>query len=75
MEEWEKCPRCGGEDFRTVDCGPDTYDDDITYTSEICNKCGLWYSGWTDKWLINCEYWQEEEDSKEFQAPLTPMEE
>jgi len=33
MECPEKCPRCGGIEFRELDCGPDTYDDDITYTS------------------------------------------
>ena len=46
----EKCPRCGGTEFREYDRGPDTYDDDITYTSEECVKCELWRDGWTDKW-------------------------
>lgn len=62
-----KCPRCGGEKFREVDCGPDGYDDDIAYTSEICEGCELYHSGWTDKWLINCEMWQEEEYAEEFE--------
>lgn len=40
-----KCPRCGCEDFKEVDCGPDSWEDDISYTSEICKQCGLWYYG------------------------------
>ncbi len=61
------CPRCGGNDFYEIDCGPDGYDDDITYGSNICNKCGLYHSGWTDKWLVDCDNWTEEEDAAEFQ--------
>lgn len=61
-----KCPRCGGTDFRDIDCGPDSYDDDITYTSEKCNSCGLWYDGWSHKWLIDCECWQDAEGCEEY---------
>ena len=64
-----KCPRCGFEKFTEIDCGPDGYDDDITYTSEICEKCGLYHSGWTDKWLIDCEYWTDEEEAIEYEDP------
>ena len=66
-----KCPRCGGTAFREIDCGPDGYNDDITYTSEICEACGLYLSGWTNKWLVDCACWTEEEDAKEFIAQLT----
>ena len=60
------CPRCGSQVFEERDCGPDGYDDDITYTSEICSQCGLWHSGWTDKWLIDVESWRDEEDATEY---------
>jgi len=63
-----KCPRCQGEEFKEIDCGPDS---DIFYTSEICNRCGLYHSGWTDKWLIDCENWRDEEDAKEFSLSKT----
>jgi hypothetical protein len=68
------CPRCGGKDFVEVDCGPDSYDDDIFYISQICQKCKLWHSGWTDKWLIDCTTWQDEEDAKEFVKESSPRE-
>lgn len=60
------CPRCGCEEFEEHDCGPDNWDDDIFYLSYACKRCGLWYSGWTNKWLINCESWRDEEDAEEF---------
>ena len=60
------CPRCNGEKFREIDCGPDSYEDDISYVSELCEKCGLYHSGWTGKWLIDCENWIDEEDAEEF---------
>jgi len=63
------CPRCGGSNFTERDCGPDTYDDDIFYISEVCTGCGLWHSSWTDRWLVDCTTWQDEEDAKEFIAP------
>jgi hypothetical protein len=44
-----KCPRCKCTEFKEIDCGPDSYEDDIFYTSYICKDCGLYYSGWTDK--------------------------
>ena len=61
-----KCPRCGNNKFREIDCGPDGWDDDITYTSEICTKCELWYDGWQNKWLIDCDGWRDAEDCDEF---------
>ena len=61
-----ECPRCHGTGFIEHDCGPDTYDDDISYISFSCRNCGLWYSGWTDKWLIDCDGWRDEENGKEF---------
>ncbi|GEM_PF-5471208 len=62
----EKCPRCGVMEYYEIDCGPDGYDDDITYTSEICKNCGLYKSGWTGKWLIDCEGWGDEEGAEEY---------
>lgn len=62
----QDCPRCGGKDFLEHDCGPDTYDDDITYTSYQCKSCGLWYDGWRDKWLIDVECESDEEGAKEY---------
>ena len=67
MEEL-KCPRCGSTEFYEMDCGPDGYEDDITWTSEVCTKCGLWHSGWTDKWLIDVEDWIDEEYAEEFKV-------
>ena len=64
--EQTKCPRCGGTEFNEFDCGPDSYDDDIAYTSETCKTCGLYHSGWTDKWLIECENWRDEENAEEY---------
>lgn len=61
-----QCPRCKGEKFTEKDCGPDSYEDDIFYISYVCDGCKLYNSGWTDKWLIDCEYWQDEEDAEEF---------
>jgi ribosomal protein S27AE len=61
------CPRCGSTRFREVDCGPDTYEDDIFYISQVCTNCGLWLSGWTDRWLVDVESWRDEEDAKEYQ--------
>ena len=48
------CPRCGGKEFTEAICGPDSVEDDISYTSDVCVNCGLWHSGWTDRWLIDC---------------------
>lgn len=64
--EEDRCPRCNGNDFRQVECGPDSYEDDIFYMSTICNNCGLYYSGWTGKWLVDVEGWRDEEDAEEF---------
>ena len=61
-----KCPRCGSSEFEEIWCGPDSYDDDITYTSYQCKKCGLWYDGWVDKWFIDVDHWQEVENAEEY---------
>lgn len=61
-----ECPRCESTEFVELDCGPDSYDDDIAYTSYKCKKCGLWYDGWVDKWFVNVDYWQEVEDAEEY---------
>lgn len=66
MENELICPRCGGKQFEQIDCGPDGYEDDITYISDICEGCGLYHSGWTDTWLIDCNSWQEEESADEY---------
>lgn len=60
------CPRCGGTDFREIDCGPDGYEDDIVYSSDICTSCGLYHSGWSLLWLIDCDNWQDEDGATEF---------
>lgn len=65
------CPRCGGTDFILVDCGPDGYDDDISYTSDVCRACDLWHSGWTDRWLVDVETWQDEDDAEVYD-PTNP---
>jgi hypothetical protein len=61
------CPRCGGKGFYELDCGPDSYDDDVTWTSYECKKCGLRYSGWYDKW-VECDSWPDEEDAPEWKS-------
>ncbi len=66
MNDTLQCPRCGGTDFTEHDCGPDSYDDDIFYISESCNRCGLWHDGWTDRWLVDVESWIDEEDAEEY---------
>lgn len=63
------CPRCGGREFRELDCGPDSWEDDIYYISHLCQACGLYYSGWTERWLIDCDTWQDEADCEEWQVP------
>ena len=68
MPVCDDCPRCGGSVFREIDCGPDSWDDDVSYTSFICKDCGLYYSGWTQKWLIDCENWTDEDRCEEFHA-------
>jgi transcription elongation factor Elf1 len=69
-EPYFRCPRCGCTEYDEHDCGPDGYDDDITYQSESCKDCGLWHSGWTDKWLIDVDCWSDEEDAEEFSPEL-----
>lgn len=63
-----KCPRCGSEEFWDYDCGPDSYEDDIAYTSYKCKKCGLWYDGWRDRWLEDCENCGDEEEAEEYKG-------
>lgn len=67
----DKCPRCGNTTFREIDCGPDGYDDDITYVSYICTNCGLWYSGWSDSWRIDVSNWREEEDAEVYETAIS----
>ena len=62
------CPRCGSKEFEERDCGPDSYEDDISYTSDVCVSCGLWHSGWTDTWLVDCDSWRDEEYAEEYVA-------
>lgn len=61
-----QCPRCGRSEFDDHDCGPDSYEDDIFYISWSCRHCGLWLSGWTDRWLIDVEFWRDEETAHEY---------
>lgn len=60
------CPRCNGTAFDEIDCGPGSYDDDITWMADRCKQCGLWYSSWKDKWLIDVYSWKDEQDAEEF---------
>jgi hypothetical protein len=55
----ETCPRCGGTEFRQLDCGPDSYEDDRFWFSYQCRACELWWDGWEDKWLVDCKTWLE----------------
>lgn len=64
----DACPRCGGTVFTEHDCGPDSYDDDVTWAAWSCNTCGLWYSGWSDTWYVDVEWCQDEEDAEAFTA-------
>ena len=66
-----RCPSCFGTDLESRDCGPDGYDDDIVYTSFKCKLCGLWFDGWRNRWLLDCDSWHDEEDAREF--PLKEM--
>lgn len=62
------CPRCGSNKFDEIECGEDSYENDIAYTSEICKKCGLWWDGWQDKWLIDCDSWVSSENCDEYEG-------
>lgn len=66
MSDEMVCPRCGGTSFYEVDCGPDGYDDDITYTSEVCERCVLWYDGWVGKWFVDVSSWRDVEGAERF---------
>jgi transcription elongation factor Elf1 len=61
-----KCLRCGNEIFEEIDCGFDSYDNDISYSSYKCKNCGLWFDGWMKKWFIDVDFWQEIESAKEY---------
>ena len=60
------CPRCGGTEFEEIECGPDTWEDDVFYISYRCKKCGLWYDGWTEKWYVDVDSWMDVEDAQEY---------
>ncbi len=62
------CPRCKGTEFEEIDCGPDGWDDDITYTSEKCTQCGLWHDGWDENWYIDVDSWVEVEVAEIYEA-------
>lgn len=63
----DECPRCGSTDITSdIDCGPDSWDDDIYYHSEKCNQCGLWHDGWDDKFYIDVDNWRETEYAEEY---------
>lgn len=55
MSKPKECPHCKGFVFREVDCGPDTYEDDISYLSYECAACKLWFDGWQGKWLLGID--------------------
>ncbi len=59
------CPRCGKQDYSDVDCGPDGWDDDIAYTSQVCTGCKLFYDGWVDNWF-EVDNWTEVEGEKPY---------
>lgn len=65
-EEDFLCPRCGSREYRQHDCGPDSYHDDLAWTSDECVVCGLWYGGWTDKWYVDVYNWRDEGDAEEY---------
>jgi hypothetical protein len=45
--------QCGNKEFDLIDAGPDSYDDDITYTAYQCTKCGRTFHDWKDGWWEN----------------------
>ena len=51
------CPHCKCE--KELDEGPDSYEDDISYTSYVCNTCKIYCNGWTDDWYEEGTRWQE----------------
>ncbi len=63
------CPRCGSNQFRERDCGPDSYECDKVWTALICVGCKLYFSELSYEWYIDCEDWQEEETSEAFILP------
>jgi len=69
MSDPVKCPRCGGTRFEEHEAGPDSWEDDITYTAYICVGCRLYHSGWTGKWYVGISSWTEEETAEEYVGP------
>jgi len=54
------CPHCKCKrEFDDLDEGPDSYEDDISYTSYVCNTCQIYCNGWTDDWFEEGTRWQE----------------
>jgi len=65
------CPKCGKQDYSEHDCGPDSWDDDIAWTSYRCKGCSLWYDGWSGKWYEDIEAWQDvDEYAKPYQVEV-----
>lgn len=67
-KETRHCPKCNNTEFIEHDCGPDTYEDDITYTSFSCIKCGLWFDGWISKWYENVTSWSDTEGEEPYET-------
>lgn len=60
------CPKCKGTKFYQVDCWPDSYEDDISYSSDVCEKCELWLDGCDGNWYEDINSWQDTEDAKPY---------
>ena len=65
-DEIRYCPKCNNTEFNEHDCGADTYDDDISYSSFSCTECGLWFDGWVEKWYEGVDNWRDVEDREPF---------
>ena len=48
------CPICKN---KMIECdrGPDGYDDDINYSSNICFDCDIQWHGWYNKWYADAD--------------------
>jgi hypothetical protein len=60
------CPRCSGVMFEAHACGEDGTD---AWTAWSCRHCGLWFSGLTERWLVDVWRWQDEAGAVEYVAP------
>jgi hypothetical protein len=49
MSQPDSCPRCGGTEFREIECGADTCDSPLFYSYE-CRCCELTCVGWGETW-------------------------